>query len=149
LKAKHDKSAQKAFKGLNCPDYYLKGLILSDFNDKRSFKEYKKNEDISKTDWENGPIKNTFSTKRRHRGRYFQKWGLVHGRQHKGGLNVAEKDKKTYAVVLIEIDTDKPGYKIDRFHRWRRFVNRPSNARSYGVKVINWRIPSRAGFRDG
>ena len=61
---------------------------------------------------------------------------------------MAETTKKVYAVLLIEIEiqTETRAFGVDQFHRWRYFVNRASNMTEYGVKVIDWRIPSKGDF---
>lgn len=44
-------------------------------------------------------------------------------------------------AVEVEIDTDMSAKAVDMFHRWRRFVERLSNTKEYGVSIVDWRIP--------
>ena len=51
-----------------------------------------------------------------------------------------EKENVGYVVVEVRIEAGRGAHGIDAFHKWRRFVNRPSNKKMYGVTVTDWRI---------
>ena len=48
-----------------------------------------------------------------------------------------------YIKVEVKVDTDNAARAIDMFHRWRRFVERPSNTKEYGVSITDYRIFGR------
>lgn len=51
-----------------------------------------------------------------------------------------EKDNAAYVTLEVKIEAGNGAAGVDAFHKWRRFVNRPSNTKVYGVTVTDWRI---------
>jgi len=48
-----------------------------------------------------------------------------------------------YIKVEVKVDTDNAAEAVDMFHRWRRFVERPSNAKEYGISITDYAIFGR------
>ena len=48
-----------------------------------------------------------------------------------------------YIKVEVKVDTDNAARAVDMFHRWRRFVERSSNTKEYGISITDWAIFGR------
>lgn len=55
-------------------------------------------------------------------------------------MEEGERMSPMYIKVEVEVDTDNAARAIDMFHRWRRFVERPSNTKEYGISITDYRI---------